>query len=162
MRQLLGGNGMTQARVFRTVEELRTAVGEELGPTDWLEIDQRRIDQFAEATGDHQWIHVDPQKAAGGPFGTTIAHGYLTLSLIPSLTPRLFAVEGVKMGVNYGVNKVRFPSPVPVGSRLRASARVAEVTEVAGGVQLVTQVTIEREDGDKPVCVAETVARFYL
>ncbi len=153
---------MTQARVFTSVDELRAAVGEEMGPTDWLEIDQRRVDLFAEATGDHQWIHVDPQKAANGPYGTTIAHGYLTLSLIPSLTPALFTVEGVKMGVNYGVNKVRFPSPVPVGSRLRATARVADVAEVAGGVQLVTRITIEREDGDKPVCVAETVARFYL
>lgn len=153
---------MTQARVFTSVDELRAAVGEEFGPTEWQEIDQKRVDLFAEATDDHQWIHVDPEKAANGPFGTTIAHGYLTLSLIPSLTPRLFAVEGVKMGVNYGVNKVRFPSTVPVGSRLRASARIEEVSEVAGGVQLVTRVTIEREDGDKPVCVAETVARFYL
>jgi acyl dehydratase len=153
---------MTQARVFTSVEDLRAAVGRELGPTEWLEIDQGRIDRFAEATGDHQWIHVDPPRAAAGPFGTTIAHGYLTLSLIPSFTAGLFAVEGVRMGVNYGVNKVRFPAPVPVGSRLRASARVAEVTEVAGGVQLVTLVTIEREGGDKPVCVAETVARFYL
>lgn len=153
---------MTQARVFRSVDELRAAVGEEMGPTEWQEIDQKRIDLFAEATGDHQWIHVDPQRAAGGPFGTTIAHGYLTLSLIPSLTPQLFEVEGVKMGVNYGVNKVRFPSPVPVGSRVRASAQVSEVSEVTGGVQLVTRITIEREDGDKPVCVAETVARFYL
>ncbi len=153
---------MTQARVFTSVDELRAAVGDELGPTEWQEIDQKRVDLFAEATGDHQWIHVDPEKAAGGPFGTTIAHGFLTLSLIPSFTPRLFRVEGVKMGVNYGVNKVRFPSPVPVGSRLRASARVAEVSEVTDGVQLVTRITVEREGGEKPVCVAETVARFYL
>ncbi len=153
---------MTQARIFTSVDELRAAVGEEFGPTEWQEIDQKRIDLFAEATGDHQWIHVDPDKAAGGPFGTTIAHGYLTLSLIPSFTPQLFAVEGVQMGVNYGVNKVRFPSPVPVGSRLRASAQIAEVTEVTGGVQLVARITIERENGDKPVCVADTVVRFYL
>ena len=151
-----------QPRVFGSVEELRAAVGEQLGWTDWLEIEQKRIDLFAEATGDHQWIHVDPEQAAGGPFGTTIAHGFLTLSLIPSFTPQLFRVEGVRMGVNYGVNKVRFPAPVPVGSRLRATARIAELTEAGGGVQLVTQVTIEREGGDKPVCVAETVARFYL
>jgi acyl dehydratase len=153
---------MSQARIFASLDELRAAVGEQLGTTGWMEVDQKRIDLFAEATGDHQWIHVDPEKAAQGPFGTTIAHGYLTLSLIPSLTPDLFRVEGVKMGVNYGVNKVRFPAPVPVGSRLRATAQIAEVTEVGGGVQLVTKVTIEREGGDKPVCVAETVARFYL
>ncbi|MFI9101647.1 MaoC family dehydratase [Streptomyces fildesensis] len=153
---------MSQARIFASLDDLRAAVGEQFGPTGWLEIDQKRVDLFAEATGDHQWIHVDPEKAAQGPFGTTIAHGYLTLSLIPSLTPDLFRVEGVKMGVNYGVNKVRFPAPVPVGSRLRATAQIAEVTEVGGGVQLVTKVTIEREGGDKPVCVAETVARFYL
>jgi acyl dehydratase len=153
---------MQRPTVFASVGELREAVGRDVGPTDWLEVDQRRIDLFAEATGDHQWIHVDPRRAAAGPFGTTIAHGYLTLSLIPAFTEQLFAVEGVTMGVNYGVNKVRFSAPVPVGSRLRATARPAEVTEVAGGVQLVTVVTIEREDGDKPVCVAETVARFYL
>ncbi|WP_329370867.1 MaoC family dehydratase [Streptomyces sp. NBC_00669] len=152
---------MPQPRVFASLDELRAAVGEQLGWTDWVEIEQKRIDQFAEATGDHQWIHVDPERAAQGPFGTTIAHGFLTLSLIPSLTPRLFSVEGVRMGVNYGVNKVRFPAPVPVGSRLRATAKIVEVSE-AGGVQLVTQVTIEREGGEKPVCVAETVARFYL
>jgi acyl dehydratase len=151
-----------QPRVFGSVDELRTAVGEQLGWTDWLEVEQKQIDLFAEATGDHQWIHVDPERAASGPFGTTIAHGYLTLSLIPALTVQLLRVEGVKMGVNYGVNKVRFPAPVPVGSRLRATAQVAELTEVGGGVQLVTRVTIEREGGDKPVCVAETVARYYL
>lgn len=153
---------MTQGRTFASLEELRAAVGEELGTSDWLEVDQKRIDLFAEATGDHQWIHVDPEKAATGPFGTTIAHGYLTLSLIPQFTFSLLKVEGVKMGVNYGVNKVRFPSPVPVGSRLRASSRLAEVTEVPGGAQIVTVVTIEREGGDKPVCVAETVARYYV
>ncbi|MBD0738363.1 MaoC family dehydratase [Streptomyces sp. CBMA29] len=153
---------MSQPRIFASPDELRAAVGEKLGWTEWQEIDQKRIDLFAEATGDHQWIHVDAEKAALGPFGTTIAHGYLTLSLIPSLTPQLLLVEGVRMGVNYGVNKVRFPAPVPVGSRLRATAEVAEVTEVGGGIQLVTKVTIEREGGDKPVCVAETVARFYL
>ncbi|WP_329319755.1 MaoC family dehydratase [Streptomyces sp. NBC_01262] len=153
---------MTQGRTFASLEELRAAVGEELGTSDWLEVDQKRIDLFAEATGDHQWIHVDPEKAATGPFGTTIAHGYLTLSLIPQFTFSLLKVEGVKMGVNYGVNKVRFPSPVPVGSRLRASSRLAEVTEVPGGAQIVTVVTIEREGGEKPVCVAETVARYYV
>jgi acyl dehydratase len=153
---------MPDARTFASPDELRAAVGEELGTTGWLEIDQKRIDLFADATGDHQWIHVDPDRAARGPFGTTVAHGFLTLSLIPSFTAELLRVEGVKMGVNYGVNKVRFPAPVPVGSRLRASGQIAEVTEVAGGVQLVTRITIEREGGEKPVCVAETVSRFYL
>ncbi|WP_333768302.1 MaoC family dehydratase [Streptomyces sp. IBSBF 2435] len=151
-----------QPRVFASPDELRAAVGEQLGWTDWLEVDQQRIDTFAEATGDHQWIHVDPERAADGPYGTTIAHGYLTLSLIPSLTPTLFRVEGVRMGINYGVNKVRFPSAVPVGSRLRATATVTELTEVGGGVQMVTRVTVEREGGDKPVCVAETVVRFFF
>ncbi|MFG2136904.1 MaoC family dehydratase [Streptomyces sp. NPDC048650] len=153
---------MAEPRVFASVDELRGAVGEELGPSEWLEVDQKRIDLFADATGDHQWIHVDPEKAADGPFGTTIAHGYLTLSLLPTLVPRLMRVNNVKMGINYGTNKVRFPATVPVGSRLRATARIAEVTEVPGGVQLATVVTVEREGGDKPVCVAESVSRFYL
>ncbi|MGW3241366.1 MaoC family dehydratase [Streptomyces sp. NPDC001070] len=153
---------MGQPRIFTSVDELKAAIGEDLGTTGWLEVDQKRIDLFADATGDHQWIHVDPEKAAQGPFGTTIAHGYLTLSLIPSFTPELLRVEGVRMGVNYGVNKVRFPSPVPVGSRLRATGRIAEVSEVPGGAQLVVGITVEREGGDKPVCVAETVVRFYL
>ncbi|ADI11494.1 hypothetical protein SBI_08376 [Streptomyces bingchenggensis BCW-1] len=154
---------MAEPRIFTSPEELRSAVGEDLGPSDWLEIDQKRIDLFAEATGDHQWIHVDPEKAAAGPFGTTIAHGYLTLSLLPAFTPQLLTVEGVRMGINYGVNKVRFPSPVPVDSRLRATGRLAEVTEVAdGGMQVTLVVTVEREGGQKPVCVAESVARYYL
>jgi len=153
---------MAEPRIFTSPEELRAAVGEELGPSDWLEIDQKRIDQFAEATGDHQWIHVDPEKAAAGPFGTTIAHGYLTLSLVPLFTPQLLGVEGVRMGVNYGTNKVRFPSPVPVGSRLRATGRIAEVAEVKDGLQLTLTITIEREGSTKPACVAETVARYYL
>ncbi|MEU9793469.1 MaoC family dehydratase [Streptomyces sparsogenes] len=154
---------MAEPRIFTSPDELRSAAGEDLGPSDWLEVDQKRIDLFADATGDHQWIHVDPEKAAAGPFGTTIAHGYLTLSLLPAFTPQLLTVEGVRMGINYGVNKVRFPSPVPVGSRLRATGRVAEVTEVAdGGFQVTLVVTVEREGGDKPVCVAESVARYYL
>ncbi|MBZ4016201.1 MaoC family dehydratase [Streptomyces purpurogeneiscleroticus] len=153
---------MADPRVFGSLEELRGAVGEELGPSDWLEVDQKRIDLFADATGDHQWIHIDQEKAKAGPFGTTIAHGYLTLSLLPALVPQLMRVDNVKMGINYGTNKVRFPSPVPVGSRLRATAKIAEVTEVPGGVQLTTTVTVEREGGDKPVCVAESVSRFYL
>ncbi|PNE41581.1 MULTISPECIES: MaoC family dehydratase [Streptomyces] len=153
---------MAEPRVFGSVEELRAAIGEELGPSDWLEIDQKRIDLFAEATGDHQWIHVDQEKAAAGPFGTTIAHGYLTLSLLPVLVPQLMRVDNVKMGINYGTNKVRFPAIVPVGSRLRARAQIAEVAEVTGGVQLTTLVTVEREGGEKPVCVAESVSRFHL
>ncbi|CDR12506.1 MaoC family dehydratase [Streptomyces iranensis] len=153
---------MTEPRIFTSPDELRSAVGEELGPSDWLEIDQKRIDLFADATGDHQWIHVDPEKAAAGPFGTTIAHGYLTLSLLPSFTPQLLRVEGVRMGINYGVNKVRFPSPVPVGSRLRATSRIVEVAEVKDGLQMTLTVTLEREGGDKPACVAESVVRFYL
>jgi acyl dehydratase len=153
---------MGQPRIFTSADELKGAVGEQLGHTDWLEIDQKRIDLFADATGDHQWIHVDPEAAAAGPFGTTIAHGYLTLSLLPLFGPQLVAVEGVRMGVNYGTNKVRFPAPVPVGSRLRATARIADVSEVQGGVQLTLAFTIEREGGDKPVCVAESVSRYYL
>ncbi|MGP3984744.1 MaoC family dehydratase [Streptomyces sp. KR80] len=153
---------MAEPRVFGSLDELRSAVGEQLGTSDWLEIDQKRVDLFADATGDYQWIHVDPEKAAAGPFGTTIAHGYLTLSLLPALVPQLLRVEGVRMGINYGSNKVRFPAPVPVGSRVRATARIADVSEVEGGVQLTTAVTVEREGGDKPVCVAETVSRFYL
>jgi len=152
---------MAEPRTFATVEELRGAVGEQLGHTDWVEIEQKRIDLFAEATGDHQWIHVDPEKAAAGPFGTTIAHGYLTLSLLPLFGPQLIAVEGVKMGVNYGTNKVRFPAPVPVGSRLRATGTITAVDDVPGGVQVSVAFTVEREGGDKPVCVAESVARIY-
>ncbi|WP_431773493.1 MaoC family dehydratase [Streptomyces cucumeris] len=152
---------MAEPRIFTSTDELRSAIGEELGPSDWLEIDQKRIDLFADATDDHQWIHVDPAKAAEGPFGQTIAHGYLTLSLLPAFTPQLMRVDGVRMGINYGVNKVRFPSPVPVGSRLRATARIAELTEVTDGVQMTLAVTVEREGGTKPVCVAESVVRYY-
>ncbi|MCM1974240.1 MULTISPECIES: MaoC family dehydratase [Streptomyces] len=153
---------MAEPRSFASVDELKAAVGEQLGYTDWLEIDQKRIDLFAEATGDHQWIHVDPERAAKGPFRTTIAHGYLTLSLLPLFGPQLMSVEGVQMGVNYGTNKVRFPAPVPVGSRLRATATIAGVEDVKGGVQVTVAFTVEREGGDKPVCVAESVARYYL
>ncbi|MFD7402942.1 MaoC family dehydratase [Streptomyces sp. NPDC059866] len=153
---------MAEPRIFTSVDELKAAVGEQLGHTDWLEVDQKRIDLFADATGDHQWIHVDPEKAAAGPFGTTIAHGYLTLSLLPLFGPQLIAVEGVKMGVNYGTNKVRFPSPVPVGSRLRATARITGVEDVPGGVQVTVAFTVEREGGDKPACVAESVSRYYV
>ncbi|WP_031088026.1 MaoC family dehydratase [Streptomyces sp. NRRL WC-3549] len=153
---------MAEPRIFTSAQELREAVGEELGHSDWLEIEQQRIDRFAEATGDHQWIHVDPERAAAGPFGTTIAHGYLTLSLLPALVPQVLRVEGAKMGINYGTDKVRFPSPVPVGSRLRATAVLKNVEEAGGGVQVTALVTVEREGGDKPVCVAESVSRYYF
>ncbi|WP_221351294.1 MaoC family dehydratase [Streptomyces beigongshangae] len=153
---------MAEPRIFTSADDLKAAVGEQLGYSDWVEIDQKRIDLFAEATGDHQWIHVDAPRAAAGPFGTTIAHGYLTLSLLPLFGPQLIAVEGVRMGVNYGTNKVRFPATVPVGSRLRATARITGVDEVAGGVQVSVGFTVEREGGDKPVCVAESVSRYYF
>ncbi|WP_165984379.1 MaoC family dehydratase [Streptomyces sp. YIM 98790] len=153
---------MAEPRVFTSADELRAAVGEEFGPSDWLEVDQKRIDLFAESTGDHQWIHVDPERAAEGPFRTTIAHGYLTLSLLPVLVPQTLRVEGVRMGVNYGTNKVRFPSPVPAGSRVRARAALLEVTDVPGGVQVTLRVTVEREGGEKLACVAESVSRYYL
>jgi acyl dehydratase len=154
---------MSEPRIFNSAEELTAAVGEQLGYSEWLEIDQKRVDLFADATEDHQWIHVDPEKAAAGPFGTTIAHGYLTLSLLPSLTPQLMRVKNVKMGINYGTNKVRFPSPVPVGSRLRATGVLQEVKEVGDGVvQLTAKITVEREGAEKPVCVAESVSRYYF
>jgi len=152
---------MAEPRVFTSTDELTAAVGEELGVSDWLEIDQKRIDLFADATGDHQWIHVDPERAKDGPFGTTIAHGYLTLSLLPALVPQVMRVEGMQMGVNYGVNKVRFPATVPVGSRVRARVELADVAEAGGGVQVAAKVTVEREGGEKPVCVAETLSRYF-
>uniref|UniRef100_A0AAU2JLD8 MaoC family dehydratase n=1 Tax=Streptomyces sp. NBC_00049 TaxID=2903617 RepID=A0AAU2JLD8_9ACTN len=153
---------MAEPKVFTSAEELHAGIGEPLGPSGWLEVDQKRIDLFADATGDHQWIHVDPVRAADGPFGSTIAHGYLTLSLLPSLVPQIMRVEGMKMGINYGLDKVRFPAPVPVGSRLRATALITEVTEAGGGVQVAATVTVEREGGDKPVCVAQSVSRYYF
>ena len=145
-------------RTFTTFEELTEAVGEDLGPTDWLEVTQERVDAFADATGDHQWIHVDVERAASGPFGGTIAHGYLTLSLIPRFTPELFELGTPGAKLNYGVNKVRFPSPVVVGSRIRATAGFLSLTDVPAGKQLVTRYTVEIEDHPKPACVAETVA----
>lgn len=141
--------------------ELKSLVGQEVGASDWFLVDQERINRFADATDDHQWIHVDLEKAKSGPFGTAIAHGFLTLSLIVPMTAQAYRVKGVKMGINYGVNKVRFPAPVPAGSKLRARFALASVEEVQGGVQCVWNVTVEREGGDKPVCVAETVSRLY-
>jgi acyl dehydratase len=144
-------------RVFTTYDELGSAIGEELGTSDWLEITQERVDQFADATGDHQWIHVDVDRAKQGPFGGTIAHGYLTLSLIPLFTPQIFSIETPGARLNYGVNKVRFPNPVKVGSKLRATATITEVTDVPAGKQMVTRYVVEIEGADKPACVAETV-----
>jgi acyl dehydratase len=145
-------------RVFHGVAELEQAVGTHLGHSGWHEVTQHEIDTFAAATGDHQWIHVDPVKAAEGPFGTTIAHGYLTLSLVPMLVWQIYTVEGVRMGVNYGANKLRFPAPVPVGSRVRAGVELVSVTPGAGGYQLVANVVVEIEGGGKPACVVETVS----
>jgi acyl dehydratase len=136
--------------------------GDTFGPSSWLEVTQERIDEFADATGDHQWIHVDPEKAAQGPFGTTIAHGFLTLSLLVKFIDEVRPSSGeFRMGINYGVNRVRFPAPVPVGSKLRAHFKVLEATDVEGGIQVVTEGTVEREGGEKPVCVAELVSRHY-
>jgi acyl dehydratase len=147
---------------FATLDDLRAAVGTEVGVSDWIRIGQEQVNQFAEATGDHQWIHTDPERAAAGPFGTTIAHGYLTLSLLPVIGESVLKVDGVRMGVNYGTNKVRFPAPVPVGSRVRGRVELLEVGDVPGGVQIVTRVTVEREGGEKPVCVAESVSRLFV
>ena len=134
--------------------------GDVFGPSSWIEIPQDRIDAFAAATGDYQWIHVDPERAANGPFGSTIAHGYLTLSLLPVASYEVIPREG-RMSINYGLNRVRFPAPVPVGSRVRASFEVASVDEVDGGAQVTMTATVEREGGSKPVCVAEVVFRYY-
>ncbi|HET7305654.1 MAG TPA: MaoC family dehydratase [Segeticoccus sp.] len=144
-------------RVFTTFDELDAAVGEELGSSDWLTVDQDRVDAFADATGDHQWIHVDVDRAATGPFGGTIAHGYLTLSLIPWFSAQIFSLQTPGARLNYGVNKVRFPHPVPVGSKLRATATIAEVSDVPAGKQMITRFVIEIEGQEKPACVAETV-----
>ena len=144
-------------RVFSTLDEVSAAIGEELGTSDWLTIDQERVNVFADATGDHQWIHVDVDRAKDGPFGGTIAHGYLTLSLIPYLSNQVFGVETDGAKLNYGLNKVRFPNPVPVGARVRAVVTVGEVTDLPAGKQLTMKYVIEIEDHDKPACVAETV-----
>ena len=147
-------------RVFETPHELKDAVGEALGCSEWVQIDQQRIDGFADATGDHQWIHVDPERAREGPFGTTIAHGYLTLSLVNLFLPQILEVRGVSMGVNYGTDKVRFPAVVPVGSRVRGCGEVVSVEEVKGTVQVVVRVSVEIDGGDRPACVADTISRF--
>ena len=142
--------------------ELTALTGRDLGHSSWIEITQGRIDTFAEATGDHQWIHVDPERARSGPFGTTIAHGYLTLSLVIPLFGELLTIDGIRMGINYGLDKVRFPSPVRVGSKIRLAARVAGVEEVTGGVQMALDFTVEIDGEAKPACVARPVYRHYV
>ena len=148
------------ATVIDGVDGLRQVVGRHLGHSDWLEIDQARIDLFADATGDHQWIHVDPGRAATGPFGSTIAHGYLTLSLVNNFLPQVVEVRGIAMGINYGLDRVRFPAPVRVGSRLRGGVEVLGVEDVPGGVQAAMRVTVEIEGGDRPACVADVLSRY--
>ena len=143
------------------LSHLLGSVGQELGPSDWMLVDQVRINLFAEATGDHQWIHVNAEKAAEGPFGSTIAHGYLTLSLANFFLPQLLHVENISMGVNYGCNKVRFPAPLPVDSRIRGSGEIISAEEVKGGVQVVVRISIEIEESARPACVVDTVSRFY-
>ncbi len=145
-------------RTFSGLDEFEKEVGTHLGHSDWHVITQEQVDLFAEATGDHQWIHTDPERAASGPFGTTIAHGYLTLSLVPTLVREIYRIESLRMGVNYGSNKVRFPSPVPVGSKIRAGAELLELKRNPQGAQSTIRVTIEREAGDKPACIAEIVS----
>jgi acyl dehydratase len=146
-------------RVFTSPDELSGAVGQPLGSSEWMTIDQDRVHRFADATGDHQWIHVDPERAQHGPFGAAIAHGFLTVSLLPALVTQIYRVEA-RMAINYGLNRVRFPAPVRVGSRVRATSQLKDVTEIDGGVQLVANTVIEIEGGAKPACVAETVSRY--
>lgn len=153
-------------RNFESLQALKQCVGEEVGVSDWITIDQARIDRFAEATGDHNWVHVDPVRAAQGPFGKTIAHGFLTLSLLPLITNTSITIGNVKLGLNYGLNKVRFPTPVPVDSRVRGRMRLKEMEEVAPvggnpGYQITFEVTVECEGAAKPACIAENVQRRY-
>lgn len=148
-------------RTFEKISDLQPLVGQELGVSEWMTITQEQINKFAEATGDHQWIHIDPERAKSGPFGTTIAHGFLTLSLLPEMTAKAFRVTETRMGVNYGLNKVRFPSPVPAGSKVRGRFKLIEYIPLEGGAQMTVECTMEREGSDKPVCVAESLARRY-
>ena len=144
-------------RVFEGLDQVEAAIGEHVGYSEWMEITQERIDAFADATGDHQWIHVDPERAAQGPYGATIAHGYLTLSLIPVLGNEVVEITGFRMMINYGTDKVRFPAPVPVGSRIRAGVELVSLERKASGVQLISRVTVEVEGGDRPAVVADTI-----
>ena len=148
-------------RTITGLDELMQAAGENLGTSDWHEVTQDAIDAFADVTGDHQWIHVDRERAKETPFGGTIAHGYYTLSLAPMLMSRIFGLEGFAFAVNYGLNKVRFPAPLPVGGKVRMRAAIATVEDVPGGIQMATALTFEREGADKPVCVAETLVRLF-
>ena len=148
-------------RTFQTIAELKDLLGQEIGLSDWITVTQERIQLFADATNDHQWIHLDVERAKAGPFGTTIAHGFLTLSLLPEMAASAFGVRETRMGVNYGLNKVRFPAPVPSGSRIRGRFKLIGYEPLDGGAQITTQVTMEREGSDKPVCVAESIGRRY-
>ena len=149
-------------KIFQTLAEVAACVGQEVAVSDWIEVTQERVNRFAEATGDHQWIHVDPERAKAGPFGAPIAHGFLTLSMLPAFFESSFKIEQTRMGVNYGLNKVRFTSPVPVGSRLRARMTLLQAQPIdQGGLQMTWSVSVEREGSDKPVCVAESLARHY-
>jgi acyl dehydratase len=147
---------------FATIAELQALVGQDLGESDWITVDQHRIDLFADATGDHHWSHVDPAKAAAGPFGTTVAHGFLTLSLLPEMAADAFEIEGSRMGVNYGLNRVRFTAPVSVDSRLRGRFKLLSYEAIEGGAQMVMEVTMEREGSPKPVCIAESIVRRFI
>jgi acyl dehydratase len=148
-------------RTINGLEELKAAEGEVLGTSDWHEVTQDDINTFADVTGDHQWIHVDPERAKDTPFGGTIAHGYYTLSLAPRFTEQVMALDGFAFAINYGLNKVRFPAPLPVGGKVRMHAKLADVEPIQGGAQITLQLTFEHEGTDKPVCVAETLARLY-
>ena len=145
---------------LNSFDDIRSAIGTDLGNSRWFELTQERINSFADTTEDRQWIHVDPERAAGGPFGTTVAHGFLTLSLVAAIIGDVIQTHWATAGINYGLNKVRFPAPAPVGSRVRGHIRLLEVTDISGGVQMISQVTIEREGSDRPVCVAESVTRI--
>jgi acyl dehydratase len=149
-------------KVYEKLSDLQALTGRVLGVSDWFPIDQARIDQFAAVTGDDQWIHVDPLRAAAGPYGSTVAHGHLTLSMVPVMVRSAFKIVDVRMTVNYGLNRVRFPAPVPAGSRLRGHFKLMTFERIAGGAQIVVEVTTEREGHPKPVCVAESVARHYV
>lgn len=147
---------------FATLAELQSLAGQPLGVSEWITVDQRRIDLFADATGDHQWIHVDAERAKAGPFGTTVAHGFLTLSLLPQMSATAFEVEDARMGVNYGLNRVRFMSPVPAGSRLRGHFKLLSFEPIPGGAQMAIEVTMELEGSAKPACVAESIVRRFV
>jgi acyl dehydratase len=149
-------------RTFKHLAELQALVGQNIGASEWITVDQERINLFAKATGDEQWIHVDPVRAAAGPFGTPIAHGFLTLSLLPEMFASAFEVQDTRMGVNYGLNRVRFPAPVPVNSRLRGNFVLTAFEPLEGGAQMTVEVTMEREGSAKPVCVAESIGRRYV